>query len=169
MKKDWLWDRKISIREAKHILKDTEDPKFIELAALLLMRKNSPQEIFKEYISPSDFCHNWAEIKKTMKKDAWGRPRVDFWQAVFEKVKDKLNISVRAAALPKKDVFCKEIGDKIKELRKKRGLTQSGLARKLRISQQIISRIEKGQQNISLLTLKNIATSLQSEADFEFH
>ncbi len=44
--------------------------------------------------------------------------------------------------------------------RKDMGLTQSRLARILNISQQRISKIEKGEENISLLTLKRLADKL---------
>jgi DNA-binding XRE family transcriptional regulator len=171
VKKDWLWDRKITIREAKNILKHPEEPKFIELASLLLLRKNSPQEVFKEYLSPIDFCQNWQKIKKMMRKDAWGEPRLYFWQAVYEKVKEKLkkkNIIFKTSLVPVSSDFCREIGCKIKHLRKEGGLTQKELAKKLNISQQIISRIESGRQNVSLLTLENIASKLEVKINFSF-
>jgi len=57
--------------------------------------------------------------------------------------------------------FCRFIADKIKQRRKEKGLTQKALARKLKISQQMISRIENGKENISLLTLKNVVDSLE--------
>jgi len=40
------------------------------------------------------------------------------------------------------------------------GFSQKELAQKLRISQQIISRIESGRENISLLTLEKVAAAL---------
>lgn len=168
MKRDWLWDRKITIGQAKNILKNPEHPKFSSLAALLLLRKNSPAEVFKEYISPTNFCQNWSKIKKIMKKDAWGTPRMHFWQAVFGKVREKLKkkgLIMKPAPLMKIDEFCKKVGQRIKILRKERGFTQKELARKLRISQQIISRIESGYQNISLITLKEIASALGAKVD----
>lgn len=68
------------------------------------------------------------------------------------------NESVKA-----KRAFCKVIAEKIKSARKQKGLTQEQLARKLHISQQVISRIEKGGENISLLTLKKIADGLGAD------
>lgn len=171
MKRDWLWDRKINMRKAKDILRNPSHPKFLALASLLLTRKNSPAEVFKEYLLPADFCQNWGRIKKLMQKDAWAKPRIHFWQAVYEKVKEKLKRkgrAVKSIPLPKADEFCKRIGLKIKLLRKEQGFTQKGLANKLKISQQIISRIESGRQNISLLTLKEIASALQAKVEVNF-
>lgn len=57
MKRDWLWDRKISLTKAKKILTKPDHPKFIALAALLLSRKNNPKEVF-QILSPDHFCQN---------------------------------------------------------------------------------------------------------------
>ncbi len=60
-----------------------------------------------------------------------------------------------------------ETGKKIANLRKGQGLSQKNLAKKLGVSQQLISRIEKGRQNISLATLKKIAESLECRVRVE--
>ncbi|MBH8605908.1 helix-turn-helix domain-containing protein [Thermoactinomyces sp. CICC 10522] len=54
------------------------------------------------------------------------------------------------------------------ELRKKRGLTQRDLARKLNTKQSVISRIENGEQNISLAYLNKIADALNAEVEIRF-
>ncbi|MBT6253765.1 UDP-N-acetylglucosamine 1-carboxyvinyltransferase [Candidatus Uhrbacteria bacterium] len=56
----------------------------------------------------------------------------------------------------------KKIGAFIAELRKKRGMTQSDLAKVLKTSQPAVARIERGEQNMSLVTLKKISTALHS-------
>ena len=171
MTKDWLWDQKIGLQKAKRILKDPLNPSFLRLASMLLLRKNNPREVFKEYLSPLLFCQNWARIKGLMKKDAWGKPRLHFWQAVYEKVREKLikkRVVLRPSALYEVDDFCRLIGNEIKGLRRKKRLTQKELARKLHISQQIISRIESGRQNMSVITLKNIINALGAEVNFKF-
>ena len=168
MSRDWLWDRKITLPAAKQILRDPAHPRFVDLAALLLSRKNSPSEVFREYIRPVDFCRNWTLLKKEMNKDTWGSSRIHFWQAVYEKVREKLKrrgTLIKTLSPQKPDVGLIMIGEKIKALREERGLTQKALARKLKISQQIISRVESGRQNISLLTLKEIASALEAKVE----
>lgn len=170
MNKDWLWDQKTSPAAAMQILKDPLNPNFLRMASILLLRKNTPREVFSDYLSPLIFYQNWERIKRVMKRDAWGKPRLHFWQAVYEKVREKFKkrkIVLRPTALYQADEFCQSIGDKIKNLRRKRGRTQEELSKKLQISQQIISRIESGRQNISLLTLKNIASCLGAEVKIE--
>lgn len=171
MKRDWLWDRKISIAQARSILRDPRHPKFLKLAALLLARKNRPAEVFKADLSAVDFCRNWQRIKPIMRKDAWGESRTHFWQAVFEKVKEKLKrrgTVIRPAETKRTEALLKATGKKLKDLRQEKRLTQRELARKLKISQQIISRVESGQQNISLLTLKEMVAALQAKVNIEF-
>ncbi|HLD41005.1 MAG TPA: helix-turn-helix transcriptional regulator [Candidatus Omnitrophota bacterium] len=169
MNKDWLWDRNISAKQAGKILGNPGHPEFITLAALLLSRKNVPREVFRDYLKPQDFCRNWKEIKQRMRKDAWGSPRIGFWQAVYEKLLEKYRgkaagILLRSKAKPYSG-FCLLVGGKLRLLRKEKNLTQNALADKLEVSQQLISRIESGRENISLLTLKKITDKLGAKID----
>lgn len=164
MKSDWLWDQKITIREAAKILRSSEHPRFIRFASLLLSRKNTPREVFRDYLKPREFCRFWPEIKRAMRKDSWNNPRIEFWQAVYEKLLEKfrakgVNVSYRerTGITPG---LCAETGQRLRMLRKQKRLTQKMLSKKLKISQQMISRIEGGKENISLLTLNKIAKEL---------
>jgi DNA-binding XRE family transcriptional regulator len=171
-KRDWLWDRNTSLERARSALKNPKDKFFLSLAALLLSRKNTPKEVFGIYIKPLVFLQNWQRIKRQMRKDTWNNPRIEFWQAIYEKLKEKyenkgISISKETAVSRPQDEFCKLIADKIKAIRKLKGLTQIALAKKLKISQQLISRIERGRENISLLTLKKIVDGLGAEIHLE--
>jgi len=163
MKRDWLWDRKLSSAQAEKILNNPNHRRFIALAALLLARKNNPQEVFK-LLSPVNFCQNWINIKRQMRRDNWTLSRITFWQAIYEKTKDKLGEKGTGPGIktvPRSEKLLSQIGQRISALRKSKGLTQHDLAKKLKISQQIISRIERGSENVSLLTLKNLADALR--------
>ncbi len=160
----WLWDKNLSVNEAKKILKNPDDKRFIKLSATLLSRTNSSKDVFKQYLKPIDFCRNWQKIKRVMRQDDWNNPRIEFWQAIYEKLLEKYK-SKKIQINNKKesvvvDELCKNIGEKIKNIRIQNGLTQKQIAKKLNVSQQLISRIENGQENISILTLKNIAKVL---------
>lgn len=167
LKGDWLWDRKITIKKARSILKNTKNEHFLSLSSLLLSRKNTPKEVFTAYLKPIDFFQNWNAIKRQMRKDSWNNPRIEFWQAIYENLREKYK--KRGVAVLKEirfikpqDEFCKLIADKIKTVRKQKGLTQKDLAKRLKVSQQMVSRIEKGRENISLRTLKNIVSCLDA-------
>jgi len=169
---DWRWDRKISGKQAIKILSDPEHPRFIGLASLLLSRKNDPREVFRRYIKPKVFCRYWALIKSRMRKDDWNNPRIEFWQAVYEKLSEKFrakgtNISLKAKPALINE-FCLEIGKMLEKLRKEKKLTQEMLSKKLNVSQQMISRIESGRENVSLLTLKKITGELGVKAYINF-
>lgn len=170
MKRDWLWDRKITISEARKILKDPQNKRFILFASLFLARKNNPQEVFKE-LNPMLFCKYWTEIKKAMRQDAWARPRVIFWQAIYEKLLDKYRrrgLRFRKQEAAPRDVSCEIVGEEIRKIRKDQHLSQKELAKETGISQQLISRIEKGRENISLITLKRISKAFGKKVEISF-
>lgn len=172
MKRDWLWDRKINISEAGKILKHPEDDRFVLMASLLLARKADPREVFGEYIDPVVFCKNWQRIKRKMAQDKWGGPRIVFWQAIYERLLDKYRKKGIQIARERDartiDSVCEAIGREIRRVRKEEGLSQQELAQKAGISQQLISRIEKGKENISLITLKKISKALGRRAEISF-
>lgn len=172
MKRDWLWDRKITLRQAKYILSNPSNEKFIHLVALLLSRKNDPKEVFSQYLNPREFCRHWPRIKKTMRKNQWNNPRIDFWQAIYQKLLEKYHW--KGISLIKKvekkplDEVCKIIGENIKKLRKQKNLNQVQLAKRLNVSQQLISRIEQGRENLSIISLKNIVNALDRKVEIKF-
>ena len=170
-KKDWLWDRKTSIAEAKKALKNPQNEKFILMASLLLARKIDAQEVFKEYINPLLFCKYWLEIKKRMRQDKWAQDRIFFWQAIYEKLLEKYQkkgISFKKHKEIIKDELCEAIGHKIQAIRKEKLLSQKELAHKAHLSQQLVSRIERGEENISLITLKKLSSALDRKIEFNF-
>lgn len=169
MNKKWFWDRKINSSSLKKILSNPKHTKFIQLAALILSRENIPKEVFK-YIKQRDFCENWNYIKKQMRKNKWSEARIIFWQAIYEKLLEKLKkegIKLKNKTNYVKDEICVNIGNQIKEIRMKKSLTQSQLSKKLGISQQMLSRIESGKENVSLITLKNIVKKLGAKLNLE--
>jgi DNA-binding XRE family transcriptional regulator len=172
MKKDWLWDLKISVSEAKKILKDPDNKRFISISSLLLARKADPKEVFGEYLDPVLFCRNWQKIRKRMSNDKWGDPRIVFWQAVYQRLLEKYRKKgvqiVRVKEEVSKDPVCEAIGMEIRRVRREDGLSQEQLAQKADISQQLVSRIEKGKENISLITLKKISGALGRKVEFRF-
>ena len=170
MKDNWLWDRKITDAEAKRDLKEPGSKRFFSMAALLLARKNDPQEVFKDYLDPLVFCRYWPVIKRKMRQDKWSEPRIIFWQAIYEKLADKYRnkgIIFRKTS-PVKEPLCEATGKRIADIRRGQGLSQKDFAKKLGVSQQLVSRIEKGRENISLATLNNVARALDRKANIEF-
>jgi len=60
-----------------------------------------------------------------------------------------------------------EIALKISEARKEEGFTQEELAQKLKTTQSVVSRIEKGHQNITLDLLFKIAQILRKDIQLQ--
>ena len=170
MKDNWLWDRKISETEAKGSLKKPGTESFFAIAALLLSRKNEPRAIFKNYLDPAVFCRYWASIKRRMRQDKWSEPRIIFWQAVYERLSDKYRkkgMSFRKETFAK-DPLCWTTGKSVANIRREQGLSQKEMAKKIGISQQLISRIEKGGENVSLSTLTTMARALNKKVEINF-
>lgn len=61
------------------------------------------------------------------------------------------------------------IGEQIKRLRRKTGMKQQQLARKLKTSQSVIARIENGKQNLTLKTLTLIAHTFGKKLLIKFY
>jgi transcriptional regulator with XRE-family HTH domain len=55
------------------------------------------------------------------------------------------------------------VGAQVRRLRTARGLTQIALGQRIDINPNLLGRIERGQQNPTILTLARIATGLQVE------
>jgi transcriptional regulator with XRE-family HTH domain len=58
------------------------------------------------------------------------------------------------------DMITKELGDRIKELRKTTGLSQEKFALKIEMDRTYYSTIEAGKRNVSLRNIKKIADGL---------
>lgn len=163
MKKSWLWDRNISDEEIKKTFSNIEDPQYIYLSALLLSRANSAQDVFKEYLQQKDFFLLWSRIKRQMRKNSWNDPRIEYWQAIFDTLKKKSELrelkQIVKIEEPLLSIY-EEIGSRIRSAREQIGLTQKEFAKKMMISQQVISRVESGKQNISLKTLSKLCEQL---------
>ena len=170
MKDNWLWDRKITDIEARKSLKDPGTERFLTIAALLLSRKNEANLVFKNYLDPVVFCKYWSAIKRKMRRDKWYEPRIIFWQAIYERLADKYRKKgmVFRKEVLSKDPLCESTGKKMASIRREQGLSQKEFAKKIGVSQQLISRIEKGGENVSLGTLTNIASALHKTIEVNF-
>jgi len=158
-----FWDKSISTEEVKKILKDEFNPRFIEFSSLLLARTNKPKNVFSNYLSKDIFVKNWSKIKRKMRQNKWNNTRIIFWSEIYRAVKKNVNIEKVTQSKERPldfDPEIKNICDRIKDHRKKSGLTQRDLANRTGLSQQSISFVEKGYVNLSIRTLKKIVDAL---------
>lgn len=164
MKINWLWDTILTEKEVRKILKNEKHPKFEIYAEKLLSRISDPAIVFS-YINKINFCRIWPMIKKRLEKDRWVRNRIILWQVIYERIHAELEeqgIKIRGhkkIKLPEERI---KITQQIRSLRKRLGYTQKGLAKKMGVMQQYISKIESGVENVSIDTLKKIADALHS-------
>jgi len=162
MHANWLWDSRISQKEVKRILRDTENPRFVIYAEKMLSRVSNPATVFS-LIGKVDFCKKWPAIKKRMVKNKWAHSKAIFWQTAYDRLLERFQqegvkirkIQARAVPLPRA-----QLARQIRDIRKKLGYTQTDFAKKLGVIQQYISKIETGRENVSIDTLKRIAKAL---------
>lgn len=158
-----FWDKKANTDEAKNILRDELNPRFIEFASLLLSRTNKPKNVFSKYLNKELFINNWSKIKRRMRENKWNDRRIIFWDEIYRAAKKSGNIK-RFREFKERpldfDPEIKNICDQIKDYRRKSGLTQVDLAKKAGLSQQSISFVEQGYVNLSIRTLKKIVDAL---------
>ena len=163
MNKAWLWNVKTPEKEVKEILRNPTHEKFIHFAALLLARNNNPKMVFLE-LGRDHFLKYWSRVKKQMKKDKWGAERLVFWQAIYDFLKKKYKaqgISIKKeTAKIKITPQQKKVGGDIKQYRRAIGINQAELAKRLGVTQQLISRMEKGCYKFNLEKLSRISEVL---------
>ena len=170
MRPEWLWDRNIPMEEIQNSLKDPHSGRFVEIAALLLSRRNTPKEVFDRYLDKTLFVQHWARIKRRMRQNAWNDQRIVFWQAVYAKIVSEFKekgVTIRPTKEEKEAGESWQIAEKVKAFRKEMGLTQNALAKRLGISQQIISRVETGHDNMRFSTLARIFNSFGQQLSIE--
>ena len=167
MPKAWQWDVSRSDTEIRRILKNPAHPSFLHYAALLLARTNVPREVFGGYLKKEDFCIHWQKIKQRMLKDSSARERVQFWQEIYRHLKEDLKEKGLVLRRPSRPgvpgSLRSKIGGRLTEIRCSRKLTQAEVARGAGLTQQFVSKIEKGTENISLDTLERIQKFLRKD------
>jgi DNA-binding XRE family transcriptional regulator len=165
MGSSWLWNVNKTEEEAKAILKDPEEKRFVHYAALLLSRhRGLPKEIFKEYLSKENFCRRWLEIKRKMRKDNWNDQRIPFWDEIYKRLiadfkKKGIEFRSPKKELPKNPGWQRLALD-IRNRRRAQKITQAEFAEKMGVTQQFISKIEGGTQNLSVSTIEKIESVL---------
>ena len=105
------------------------------------------------------------QIKRRMRKDKWNKERIIFWQAIYENLLARLKKTGFKMRTPsvKPDPFLAKVGREIRGWRKKKGLAQKELAERMKVNQQVISRLERGEDNVSVKYLRRLADALGAD------
>lgn len=166
MDENIFWDRKISKSKLKKTLSNDKNARFVDFASLLLARTNDIKMIFSSYIKEEAFCRNWQRIKRKMRQDKWNETRIDYWDQVYQVVKDEIGFKKGSYFKKTSAEFPPEVikmGKAVKEARKKAGMTQKKLSQVSGISQQMISLIESGRSSFSVDTLTKVMNAVGLE------
>lgn len=61
-----------------------------------------------------------------------------------------------------------KFGERVREIRKKKGLSQEGLAQKANLHRTYIGMIERAEKNITLINIEKIANALEIKIEILF-
>ena len=162
MKTNWLWDTRLSEEQVRKILKDPQNPRFNIYAGKLFSRVDDPAIAF-QFVDQNTFVYKWPVIKKRIEKDAWAKPKIDFWQILYKRLLTKLKeqgVKLRKTVEPESSPERVDVARQIRKVRTQSGYTQKDLAEKLGVIQQYISKVESGSENVTIDTLKRLADIL---------
>ncbi|MFH0881341.1 MAG: helix-turn-helix transcriptional regulator [Lentisphaerota bacterium] len=156
----YFGDKNLSETEIRKILGNAADKRFTRFAAMLLDRAPAG-EVF-QWLAKEDFCRSWQGIRRQLKKNRWAAEDLGYWEKVYEILKRELRaqgVEIRRPVRPQSKLLA-GIGEAMRKARKERGISQAALAKKAGMKQVAISRIESGQENITVLTWQKLATAL---------
>jgi DNA-binding XRE family transcriptional regulator len=156
----WQWDSGRTDKEIRALLKNPRHPSFIHYSALLLARMNVPKAVFAGYLSKETFCLHWLNIKRRMRKDRLNQERIQFWEEIYRHLKEEMKIKGirlrQPSRLPVQNSLKMKIAKRIREVRESKNMTQADAAEGTGLTQQYLSKIEQGTENVSLDTLERI-------------
>jgi DNA-binding XRE family transcriptional regulator len=153
----YFWDlNQAALRETRDALRNPDHPRFLERMAILLTRCDKPKEVFS-LLPKKKFLEAWPRIRAYwLKRDRQSINRA-WWETLYEQLIEKPKPSpVGKPAKP----FAK-VGKSLRERRIALGLNQTQLAKQTRLSQSVISQIEEGRKNMTLLTLLRLCKALK--------
>jgi transcriptional regulator with XRE-family HTH domain len=76
--------------------------------------------------------------------------------------------STNIESVAENDPLVSSVARQLRELRKRRGISAEQLAARLGIRRQNVSRMESGRQNLSLKTLRQVASKLGATVEVRF-
>ena len=143
-----------AVKETLQILKDPKQPKYLTRAYTLLSRCDKPKELFA-VMDRKQFLETWPAIRRYWLKTGQSRDFRLWWESIYEQL---TNAKKQNQGEPINEL--KNIGQTIHKTRIAKGWSQIDLAKMSGLKQPDISKIEKGQENITLLTLIRLGRAL---------
>lgn len=145
----------LALKETLKILKDPNHPKYLSRLFTLLGRCDKPKELFS-LISKKQFIGTWPVLRRYWIKTGQAQDFQFWWDSIYEQL---VNDQKRKQGAPIKEL--QNIGQIIMKARQAKGLSQGDLAKLSGIRQPDISKIEKGKENITLVTLIRLCRTLE--------
>ena len=74
----------------------------------------------------------------------------------------EVNFSFMRKKSPKREMFLKRVGARIRKIRREKGFSQESLALAAGIDRSYIGGVERGERNIAIINIKRIAEALNT-------
>lgn len=161
----------LSDDQLRNILSSPEHEQFASLAARLLESSLDVDRVF-EYLDPESFVRNFERIKKSMGNSEQAQKHKRFWSKMADQGKEKLGIEkeepeAQEAGEEVASESAERLGQRIRKLRNKEGISQAELADRLNVSRQVVSRLENGKHNPSFEKINRVLNALGYKPNLE--
>ena len=169
IRKNWYWDLNLPESKIKKILAREDDPRFVKIAGTLLSRVEDPAQVFN-LMSPAAFCRRWHALEREIQSDEWNKAKAAFWKATYLRLSKELRDKgekIRKPEVIERDAFDRALIEKVKQCRRTAVMSQKELAQFMGYSQQFISGIETGRENIGVEFLKKLARVTGQRIDLQ--
>lgn len=143
-----------ALKDTEKILKNPTHSQYLSRAFTLLSRCDKPKELFS-LMSRQQFLETWPQIRRYWQKKGQAKDFCVWWETIFEELTGSTKKIV--GELPEE---LKKIGKIIQEARTGKGWSQADLSIKTGIIQPLISNVEKGKSNLTVLTLVRLCKVL---------
>lgn len=168
-----IWNRPgLDEQKLKQVLSDPESAMFEEYAAELL-ESTMDADTVKKYLSLEDLAKHYKDIKKKFSRSQSGNTSLNrqHWDKTVKIIKDELGIEGDEDDGSEDETvssMAQNIGRRLRNIRKEKGLSQEEMAEKIGCTRQTISSFERGQREISLERINRYAQALDYQANVDF-
>lgn len=172
---DWMPDS-LSEASVRSVLDDPGHEQFTVLAAKLLESTEDLDQVTR-FLDRSLLVRHFRRIRSSMGRTGTAGRRLRYWERRLsegdpadDRPRDRDQRELLTDARDEEDASAPsssvEVGETIRRLRERKGLTQAELGDRLDVSRQAISKVEQGRENVTVRRLQRIMRALNYRLRF---
>ena len=156
--KYFWWMNAEAVKETEKIIRNPAHPLFVNRIYEFLSRNDDAKALFR-LISRKDFVEQWPKVRLYWNKKSTAPDFKAWWETLYEQILKSEHEKTRMEGGPSKTF--EAIARAIRDARIEKGWSQSDFARRVRMNQPNVSKMEKGRMNMTLQTLVRICKVLE--------